>query len=109
MRARFTVSLKCKGTEKAVINLPARSDLGRFELPVDWGWFYFITKPLFKPIDDFFHLTGNFGWAILTVTVLIKIVFLPLANKSYDSMTPQVGGHARPALAGQALPTYALN
>src|SRR6476620_1364954 len=60
--------------------------LNRFELLIDWGWFYFITKPLFKLIDYFFHLTGNFGWAILIVTVLIKIVFLPLANKSYASM-----------------------
>ena len=48
--------------------------------------FYFITKPLFKLIDYFFHLVGNFGLAILIVTVLIKIVFLPLANKSYASM-----------------------
>jgi len=60
--------------------------LNRFELLIDWGWFYFITKPLFKLIDYFFHLVGNFGLAILIVTVLIKIVFLPLANKSYASM-----------------------
>ncbi|MEJ0075027.1 MAG: membrane protein insertase YidC [Alphaproteobacteria bacterium] len=60
--------------------------LNRFELLIDWGWFYFITKPLFKLIDWFFHFTGNFGFAILIVTVLIKLVFLPLANKSYASM-----------------------
>jgi YidC/Oxa1 family membrane protein insertase len=60
--------------------------LNRFELLIDWGWFYFITKPLFKLIDWFFHFTGNFGLAILIVTVLIKIVFFPLANKSYASM-----------------------
>jgi YidC/Oxa1 family membrane protein insertase len=60
--------------------------LNRFELLIDWGWFYFITKPLFKLIDWFFHLVGNFGFAILIVTVLIKIVFFPLANKSYASM-----------------------
>jgi YidC/Oxa1 family membrane protein insertase len=60
--------------------------LNRFELLIDWGWFYFITKPLFKLIDYFFHLVGNFGLAILIVTVLIKIVFFPLANKSYASM-----------------------
>ena len=60
--------------------------LNRFELLIDWGWFYFITKPLFKLIDYFFRLVGNFGLAILIVTVLIKIVFLPLANKSYASM-----------------------
>ena len=61
--------------------------LNRFELLIDWGWFYFITKPLFKLIDWFFHLTGNFGWAILIVTVLAKPVFFSaLPNKSYASM-----------------------
>ena len=60
--------------------------LNRFELLIDWGWFYFITKPLFKVIDYFFHLVGNFGLAILIVTVLVKLLFFPLANKSYASM-----------------------
>jgi len=60
--------------------------LNRFELLIDWGWFYFITKPLFWAIDWLFKLVGNFGLAILGVTVLIKIVFFPLANKSYASM-----------------------
>jgi len=57
-----------------------------FDLMIDWGWFYFITKPLFKVLDFFFHLFGNFGIAILLVTVLLKILFFPLANKSYASM-----------------------
>ncbi|MBV9348063.1 MAG: membrane protein insertase YidC, partial [Pseudolabrys sp.] len=60
--------------------------IDRFDRLIDWGWFYFITKPLFKLIDFFFHLFGNFGIAILLVTVVIKIVFFPLANKSYASM-----------------------
>jgi YidC/Oxa1 family membrane protein insertase len=58
----------------------------RFDLLVDWGWFYFITKPMFYAIDFFYKWTGNFGVAILLVTVLIKILFFPLANKSYASM-----------------------
>jgi YidC/Oxa1 family membrane protein insertase len=57
-----------------------------FELLIDWGWFYFITKPMFFALDWFFRLTGNFGLAILAVTVIIKIFFFPLANKSYASM-----------------------
>jgi YidC/Oxa1 family membrane protein insertase len=63
-------------------------DLGikRFDLLIDWGWFYFITKPLFKVLDYFYRLLGNFGLSILLVTVLIKLVFFPLANKSYASM-----------------------
>jgi YidC/Oxa1 family membrane protein insertase len=64
------------------------SDLGikRFDLLIDWGWFYFITKPLFKVMDFIYHLLGNFGVAILIVTVLLKALFFPLANKSYVSM-----------------------
>jgi YidC/Oxa1 family membrane protein insertase len=57
-----------------------------FDLLIDWGWFYFITKPLFKVIDFFYHLVGNFGVSILIVTVLLKGVFFPLASKSYRSM-----------------------
>ena len=60
--------------------------LNHFDLLIDWGWFYFITKPMFLLMDFFYRLLGNFGLAILTVTVLVKIVFFPLANKSYASM-----------------------
>jgi YidC/Oxa1 family membrane protein insertase len=60
--------------------------LNKFDLLIDWGWFYFITKPMFLAIDYFFHLVGNFGIAILIVTVLVKLLFFPLANKSYASM-----------------------
>ena len=59
--------------------------LNRFELLIDWGWFYFITKPLFWLIDWLFKWLGNFGLAILAVTVIIKAAFFPLANKSYAS------------------------
>ena len=61
-------------------------NLNHFDLLIDWGWFYFITKPLFFVIDYIYHLVGNFGIAILLVTVLIKAAFFPLANKSYASM-----------------------
>jgi YidC/Oxa1 family membrane protein insertase len=60
--------------------------LNHFDLLIDWGWFYFITKPMFLGIDYFFHLVGNFGIAILIVTVIVKMLFFPLANKSYASM-----------------------
>ncbi len=58
----------------------------KFDLLIDWGWFYFITKPMFYALDFFYKMVGNFGVAILIVTVLLKILFLPLANKSYASM-----------------------
>ncbi len=60
--------------------------IDRFDLLIDWGWFYFITKPLFLVIDWIYKLVGNFGVAILIVTVLLKGLFFPLANKSYASM-----------------------
>ena len=60
--------------------------LNKFDLLIDWGWFYFLTKPMFLALDFFFHLVGNFGIAILIVTVLVKLLFFPLANKSYASM-----------------------
>lgn len=60
--------------------------LNRFELLIDWGWFHFITKPMFYSIDWLYQHVGNFGIAILLITLIIKIVFLPLANKSYASM-----------------------
>jgi YidC/Oxa1 family membrane protein insertase len=59
----------------------------KFDLLIDWGWFYFLTKPLFFAIDFFYKLVGNFGVAILIVTLCIKLVLFPLANKSYVSMS----------------------
>ncbi|MCY0093237.1 membrane protein insertase YidC [Hoeflea ulvae] len=57
-----------------------------FDLMIDWGWFYFLTKPMFWLIDYLFKLFGNFGVAILATTVIVKLIFFPLANKSYVSM-----------------------
>jgi YidC/Oxa1 family membrane protein insertase len=60
--------------------------LNKFDLLIDWGWFYFITKPMFFALDWIYRLVGNFGVAILIITVIIKAFFFPLANKSYASM-----------------------
>ena len=62
-------------------------DIPKFDRLIDWGWFYFLTKPLFYALDYFYRLVGNFGVSILIVTVLIKLVLFPLANKSYVSMS----------------------
>ena len=62
------------------------SDIAKFDLAIDWGWFYFFTKNFFFAIDYFFKLTGNFGIAIILITVCIRIVFFPLANYSFRSM-----------------------
>tara|TARA_B100000959_G_scaffold286129_1_gene363454 strand:- start:6938 stop:8719 length:1782 start_codon:yes stop_codon:yes gene_type:complete len=61
--------------------------IARFDLAVDFGWFYFLTKPLFFVLDYFFKMLGNFGLAILLLTVCVKAIFFPLANKSYKSMS----------------------
>ncbi|MEM7462618.1 MAG: membrane protein insertase YidC [Pseudomonadota bacterium] len=61
-------------------------DITSFELLIDWGWFYFLTKPTFYLLDWLYKLFGNFGVAILAGTVLIKIALFPLANMSYKSM-----------------------
>ncbi len=60
--------------------------IDRFDLLIDWGWFYFFTKPLFWIIDYLFKMVGNFGVAILLVTILVKTLFYPLASRSYSSM-----------------------
>ncbi|MGO9004433.1 MAG: membrane protein insertase YidC [Beijerinckiaceae bacterium] len=68
-------------------------DLGikKFDLMIDWGWFYFITKPMFRLIDVLYKFTGNFGIAILLITFLVKAAFFPLANRSYMSMAKMKG------------------
>jgi YidC/Oxa1 family membrane protein insertase len=64
----------------------AEYSIPRFELLIDWGWFYFITKPMFKLMDFFFRYFGNFGVAILMTTIVVKAIFFPLASKQYASM-----------------------
>ncbi|MBL8653408.1 MAG: membrane protein insertase YidC, partial [Alphaproteobacteria bacterium] len=57
-----------------------------FDRAIDFGWFYFMTKPMFLALDILYRFIGNFGVAIILFTVAIKILFFPLANKSYRSM-----------------------
>ncbi len=64
-----------------------RLGIQRFDRAIDFGWFYFLTKPIFYVIDYFYRWIGNFGLAILLLTVLLKLAFFPLANKSYRSMS----------------------
>ena len=60
--------------------------IDKFDLVIDWGFLYFITKPLFFGIDYFFNLLGNYGLAIIAITICIRLVFFPLANFSFRSM-----------------------
>lgn len=69
-----------------VDNYEVAYSIPNFDKLIDWGWFYFITKPMFKMMDFFFRLFGNFGIAILITTIVVKGLFFPLANKQYASM-----------------------
>ena len=60
--------------------------IDKFDLAIDWGFMYFITKPLFFGIDYFFRLLGNYGLAIIAITMCIRLTFFPLANFSFRSM-----------------------
>lgn len=60
--------------------------IDKFDLTIDWGWFFFLTKPIFAAVHYFYEATGNFGVAILLMTVVLKLILFPLANKSYVSM-----------------------
>jgi YidC/Oxa1 family membrane protein insertase len=72
--------------QNSILNNYESQGISKFSLLIDWGWFFFITKPMFYFIDWLYKFTGNFGVAILLVTVTLKAIFFPLANKSYTSM-----------------------
>lgn len=61
-------------------------NINKLDLVIDWGWFYFFTKPLFFVIDYLFKFSGNFGTAIVLITIAIRLIFFPLANFSFRSM-----------------------
>ncbi|MEZ5930851.1 MAG: membrane protein insertase YidC [Alphaproteobacteria bacterium] len=65
----------------------AEYNIPLFDRAVDFGWFYWLTKPIFHTLHFFYQLVGNYGIAILMLTLLVKILFFPLANKSYRSMS----------------------
>ena len=77
------------GAKEVTIIDAYNEDLGidRFDLAIDFGWFYFLTKPIFYALLYINEVVLNFGLSILLLTVAIKIVFFPLANKSYTSMS----------------------
>ncbi|MCW1931809.1 membrane protein insertase YidC [Pararhodobacter zhoushanensis] len=73
--------------EFAVLNHYQNDDnIERFTDAIDWGWFFFLTRPIFRVLNFYHGLIGNMGWAILALTLTLKAVLLPLAWKSYVSM-----------------------
>ncbi|MFN4143141.1 membrane protein insertase YidC [Aestuariivirga sp.] len=81
---RFFAGAKVVRTINAI---ETRHQIQGFNYMIDWGWFYFLTKPFFYLLDWLKGLVGNFGVAILIATVLVKLAVFPLANKSYASMS----------------------
>ncbi len=71
---------------ETIDNYAADQNINKFDLVIDWGWFYFFTKPLFFVIDYLFKISGNFGTAIVLLTIAIRLIFFPLANFSFKSM-----------------------
>ena len=70
-----------------IIDYRDKLNITRFDLAIDWGWFEFLTKPIFFALVYFTGFLGNMGLSILLLTVLIKLAFFPLANKSYRAMS----------------------
>jgi YidC/Oxa1 family membrane protein insertase len=62
-------------------------DLPRFIYAIDWGFLFFLTRPIFLVIEFFYGILGNFGFAILALTLTVRLIMFPLANKSYESMS----------------------
>jgi YidC/Oxa1 family membrane protein insertase len=72
---------------KIIQSIGEKHKIAKFDLMIDWGWFEFITKPMFYLLEFIKGIVGNFGIAILIATVLVKLAVFPLANKSYASMS----------------------
>ena len=62
-------------------------DIQKFDLAVDFGWYYFLTKPFFYILDFLYKMIGNMGWAILVFAALLRLAMFPVANKSYENMS----------------------
>ena len=62
-------------------------NIPKFDLAVDFGWYYFLTKPFFYILDFLYNFIGNMGWAILLFAALLRLIMFPIANKSYESMS----------------------
>ena len=63
-----------------------QSGINKFDLSIDWGWFFYFTKPIFFVIDYLYKISGNFGIAIILLTAAVRLIFFPLANYSFVSM-----------------------
>ncbi|MBR1600364.1 MAG: membrane protein insertase YidC [Alphaproteobacteria bacterium] len=84
--ASFTSDLYAGAKEIKLLDKYADS-IKKFDLNIDFGWYYFLTKPFFYILDFLYGLIGNMGWAILLFAAFLRLMMFPIANKSYESMS----------------------
>ena len=84
--ASFSSQLYAGAKEIKLLDESSKN-IKKFDLNVDFGWYYFLTKPFFYILDYLYHFIGNMGWAILLFAALLRLLMFPIANKSYESMS----------------------
>jgi len=82
-----TVKFFAGAKEIKLLDKYTKGGIKKFDLAVDFGWYYFLTKPFFYILDFLYKIIGNMGWAILLFAALLRLVMFPVANKSYESMS----------------------
>ena len=84
--SEVTTQLYAGAKEIKLLDKYAKS-IKKFDLNIDFGWYYFLTKPFFYVLDFLYGLIGNMGWAILLFAAILRLSMFPLAHKSYDNMS----------------------
>lgn len=84
--AEFTSQFYAGAKEIKLLDAYAK-EIKKFDLAVDFGWYYFLTKPFFYILDFLYNLIGNMGWAILLFAFILRALLFPIANKSFESMS----------------------